>query len=119
MSMLDKWLNKYAQNSEVATFATMATNRRTTHSVNGLAVADRSRQSGDILDFRCFVAALSPASGDRKLRKNRVFARNVAIVANVAILSSDHRRPSLPQAMKTAVANPPDVGKPGGAPDDV
>jgi hypothetical protein len=119
MSVLDKWLNKCAQNSEVATFATMATNRSTTHSVNGLAVADRSRQSGDILDFRCFVAALSPASGDRKRRKNQVFARNVAVVANLATPKFRPSATVITQAMKTAVANPPDVGKPGGAPDDV
>src|SRR5947208_4820265 len=84
MSVLDKWLNKYAHNSEVATFATVATSRSGTHSVNGLAVANRWRQSGDILDFPRFVAALSPAGGDRKLQKNQVFTPNVAVVANVA-----------------------------------
>ena len=84
MSVLDKWLSKYAHNGEVATFATTATKRNTTHPVNGLVVANRWRQSGDIPDFPRIVAALSPADGDRKLQGNHVFAPNVAVVANVA-----------------------------------
>jgi hypothetical protein len=84
MSVLDKWLNKYAHNGEAATSATTATNRSATHPVNGLVVANRWRQNGDIPDFPCFVASLSPAGGDRKLQENQVFAPNVAVIANVA-----------------------------------
>jgi hypothetical protein len=84
MSVLDKWLNKYAHNGEVATFATTATNRNSTHPINGLVVANRWRQSGDIPDFPRIVAALSPAGGDKKPQENHVFAPNVAVVANVA-----------------------------------
>jgi hypothetical protein len=84
MRVLDKWLNKYAHNGEVATFATTATNGNTTHPVNGLVVANRWRQSGDIPDFPRIVAALSPADGDRRTRENQLVAANVAVVANVA-----------------------------------
>jgi hypothetical protein len=84
MSVLDRWLNKYAHNGEVATFATTATNRSTSHPINGLVVANRWRQSGDVPDLPRFVAALSQAAGDRKTRENQLVAANVAVVANVA-----------------------------------
>lgn len=92
MSVLDKWLSKYAHNGEVATFATTATKRNTTHPVNGLVVANQWRQSGDIPDFPRTVAALSPADGDRKTGENQLVAANVAVVAPVATPSSDHWR---------------------------
>jgi hypothetical protein len=66
MRVLDKWLNKYAHNGEVATFATTATNGNTTHPVNGLVVAN----DGDKVATSPISPVLSPHCRQRVATKS-------------------------------------------------
>jgi hypothetical protein len=92
MSVLDKWLGKYSQNSEAATSATSATNPNRPYHVNWLAAATGALQGCYKPGTTGDVATLSQPICYRKASVMQSPMANVADVADVAIQSSDLRR---------------------------
>jgi hypothetical protein len=96
MSVLDKWLSKYAHNGEVATFATTATNRNATHPFNGLVVANRRRQVATSPISPVLSPLCRQPMATESFRKT-TFLRQMSPLSQMSPpLSSDHRRSSLP-----------------------